>query len=51
MIRQAMAISNIAPASYINVLGSMSLPCSIINLDNAVIAINNGKVIGILLLT
>ena len=34
-----------APASYNNTSGLIDFPCKIINLDRAVIAINNGRVI------
>ena len=48
--RHAIAMIKIAPASYNKVIGSMPFPCKIINLEIAVIAINKGNVIGILLL-
>ena len=41
----ARAINKIAAASYTRISGLIDLPCKIINLDKAVIAINNGKVI------
>ena len=44
--RHAIAMIKIAPASYNNVIGSMPLPCNMINLEIAVMAINKGKVIG-----
>jgi predicted transcriptional regulator len=50
MIKQAKAIMAIALASYISTDASISLPCSIIKRAMAVIAINKGNVIGILLL-
>ena len=43
----AAAINKIAPASYNNAEGSISFPCRIINLLNAVIAIKRGKEIEI----
>ena len=48
--KQARAKINIAPASYKRVIASISLPCKIINLAKAVIAMNSGSVIGIFLL-
>ena len=41
----AAAINKIATASYTSAVGSISLPCRIINRARAVIAISNGSVI------